>query len=411
MDLLNSLVNSDGHTCGKGSNQTSVTMLSSQPRRLSQDDTEALAVGLASSQPYGSPLKMLANSNPADSYTPPPSAQSHQNENIPPASFGLRLQSIEDFERENPYIPKAKKATISPPPNDTSGGGSISQFYSLCGIHGIQPDFRISEVLGEGFRAKVVLSELVEQLNHSYPSKQAAKEAVCQLAIPHLTAIPAKTSTKRKAESPAEQVDTSENWIGILLEFTQREKIASPDYLAMPTPANQWSCTCTLAFADGLSKEFGTKDLSFPSKQGAKATAAKEAVLWLREQHKLPPAGVKRPKVLAAGQTGLTQALNAFAMESTEKATQRMNSLVQRLDLHTPSYDIQASSSPSAQGGVATGYWDIAVIFDARDIEKIPRLGGRIGDVKHVFGKAKAKEACSQRVVQLLEEIQSERIS
>ena len=411
MDLLNSLVNSDRHTCANIGSQTSAMMLSSQQRRLSQGDTEALAVGLASSQQYSNSPRLMENSTPVNSYTPPPSAQSHQNENAPPTSLGLRLQSIADFDKENPYIPKAKKATISPPPKDGNGAGSVAQFYSLRDIHGIQPDFRISEVLGEGFRAKVVLGKLVEQLDHSYPSKQAAKEAVCQLAIPHLVAIPTKTGTKRKAASPVVEVDTSENWIGILQEFTQQEKLLNPDYVALPNATNQFTCSCTVTFGDGLPKVFDTSGRGFHSKQGAKATAAKEAVLWLREQHKLPPAGSKRSKVLPACQTGLTQAMNAFAMEPTEKVTVRMNKLIQSLGLHAPTYDMQASSSSSEQGGLATGYWDIAVIFDARDVEKIPRLGGRSGEVKHVFGKAKAKEACSQRVVQLLEEIEAERIS
>lgn len=180
----------------------------------------------------------------------------------------------------------------------------------------------------------------------------------------------------------------------------------------MPTPTYEWSCTCDLFFADGLPKYFGLKEAGFPSKQGAKATAAKEAVLWLREQHKLPPAGVKQPKVdpnnLPAGQTGLTQAIKAFEMEPTEKVTRRMNRLTQSLGLqHSPTYDIQASSSsPSRQAISPNGYWDVAATFDSRDVARIPRLGDRIGELKHIYGKAKAKEACSQKVVQLLEEIE-----
>lgn len=181
----------------------------------------------------------------------------------------------------------------------------------------------------------------------------------------------------------------------------------------MPTPTNEWSSTCDLVLANGLPKSFGSKDVSFPSKQNAKATAAKEAVLWLREQHKFPLADVKRPKVdpnnLPAGQTGLTQALKAFEMEPNEKVTQHMNRLVQSLGLHTPAYDLQASNFSSAQRGPAQGYWDVAVTFDGRDVAQIPKLGGRIGEVKHVYGKTKAKEACSQKVVQLLEEIELSR--
>lgn len=177
----------------------------------------------------------------------------------------------------------------------------------------------------------------------------------------------------------------------------------------MPTATSEWNSTCTVNLTNGSVKVFGLKEVSFRSKQDAKIVAAKEAVVWLRQQGKLLHPGIKRQRVdsneLPEGQTGLTQPVDAFAVQLPESVPQHMNRLIQSLGLNTPTYDIHPSTFSSGLGGVANGYWDIAATFDRRDIIRLPQLAGRIGEVEHVFGKAKAKEACSQKVVQILEEI------
>ena len=148
------------------------------------------------------------------------------------------------------------------------------------------------------------------------------------------------------------------------------------------------------------------------TKQGAKATAAKEAVLWLRANGKLPEAGIKRQKVadpqdLREGQTGLTQIMKSFGVESTTSIPQRVHERVKDLGLYTPTYDLKPSTT--ASGTTSSGHWDVAAIFDERDIAVFPALAGRIGEAKNVHGKQKAKDACCEKVLQSLELIQLSR--
>ena len=46
-------------------------------------------------------------------------------------------------------------------------------------------------------------------------------------------------------------------------------------------------------------------------------------------------------------------------------------------------------------------------MFDARDVAADPRLAGRLGEVKGLFGKEKAKDACAEKVLELLRDIRS----
>lgn len=100
--------------------------------------------------------------------------------------------------------------------------------------------------------------------------------------------------------------------------------------------------------------------------------------------------------------------LSGFGVEQTASLPQRMNEMIQALRLHTPSYDLKPSTT--ASGDIAgSALFDIAALFDERDIAQEPRLAGRVGESKRVLGQKKAKEACSQQVLELLERIQRDR--
>lgn len=198
MDLLDSLVSSDGRTCSQVLREMATNLLSSsQEQSLRQ--THPHAIGSAT----------MAEG-------PPPSAQPHQDENMPKSSYPL--QPLGEFEIENPYTPKPKLVPIQ----GKATTETIPQFYQLCQLHGIQPVVTESEVYKGAFTAKVVFGTKVEEVTYPYSSKRAAREAVCKLAIARLPSIEnaQKVGTKRKVSYTDEvvpQLDTSENWIGILL--------------------------------------------------------------------------------------------------------------------------------------------------------------------------------------------------
>ena len=180
-----------------------------------------------------------------------------------------------------------------------------------------------------------------------------------------------------------------------------------PEFNEFATQTYPAQFACTLTIADRPSEPFGSETL-FLTKQGAKATAAKEAVLWLRDNGGLPAVGTKRRKTLDVsslgdGNTGLTQILGSFGVEEKAPIGQRVHEKIVALGLHSPIYHLAPSTVSSGQAMPTTGFWDIAATFDERDVAAKPKLAGRIGEAKHVYGKQKAKEACYEKVLQLLE--------
>ena len=119
---------------------------------------------------------------------------------------------------ENPYVPQGPKRKLVPI-EDRLTTESIPQFHERCQAHGIQPTFTTPEVSKGNFTAKVVFGSETEEVTDVYPSKQAAKVAVCKKALARLPPPEAKAGKKRKVEYTdvtVPQLDSSENWIGIL---------------------------------------------------------------------------------------------------------------------------------------------------------------------------------------------------
>lgn len=179
----------------------------------------------------------------------------------------------------------------------------------------------------------------------------------------------------------------------------------------------QFVCTVSIA---GSETQIGADLGPLPSKKDAKAAAAREAVLFLRAQGKLPETPSKRqqttslPAPVLPGHTGLTQAVQHIDFDGSPKTTlpQRVHLLTASLGFNTPR--LVAKLSLSGTGEPIPGnssFYDVALYFDERDTSAEPRLRGPIGQVERVHGKDKAREACYGQVLTLLEAIQSERSS
>lgn len=156
-------------------------------------------------------------------FTPPPSGQGPNDEDMPPFQSGFgamaNLQDIADFDRENPYNPKGPKPKLIPLPGSNWNAENIIKFAQLCDSHAIRPDFTFEEAWPGVFKAKVAFGSKALETSAIYPSKKQAKEAVCKLAMAELPVPDKKAGSKRKSSemiggSPA--VDKSENWADIL---------------------------------------------------------------------------------------------------------------------------------------------------------------------------------------------------
>ena len=217
-DLLNSLV-----VRQNGKIVSASQALDEQ--RSSQKDMAAAVSSPLSSQELNLPFRdNTFNDIEMNPFTPPPSAQGGNDENVPPKSgFGgmANLQNIADFDRENPYDPLAKRKLV---PLDGSKWNSdnIVKFHNLCQSHGFAPDYTYSQsdTTPYRFNAKVVFGLNTEQTSEWYSSKRQARDAVCKLAVERFPPIDQKAGTKRKSSGLAcasSSVDKSENWVGILV--------------------------------------------------------------------------------------------------------------------------------------------------------------------------------------------------
>lgn len=190
-----------------------------------------------------------------------------------------------------------------------------------------------------------------------------------------------------------------------------------PEYQDFAWEALPLRFGCTVAIADSTSESFGGQEkLLHPTKKAAKKAAAREAVLWLREQGKLPSTPTKRKKITDptpapghSGSTGISRSLSTLSTDSHVPLpfSQRLHFLIASLGFQQAWWDLRPSLVQPIPGNMA---WDVAVTFPEHDVETEPRLGGRLGQVWGVHGKANAKAKCCENVLPLLEAIQAERM-
>ena len=154
--------------------------------------------------------------------TTPPSAQVDRSPVLGGGDGYAGLQSMDDFEKENPWTPKQKlipvKATKVKPE-------SSIRFNNLCVKHFIVPDFTYDMPAETCFSVTVQFGDMSAEAIGPYSSKKHAKEAVSKVALPQMEAFHDKESKKKRKGSEALQspssrtsaaVLNSENFIGLL---------------------------------------------------------------------------------------------------------------------------------------------------------------------------------------------------
>jgi hypothetical protein len=203
-------------------------------------------------------------------------------------------------------------------------------------------------------------------------------------------------------------------------EYCQGKKLPQPIYQEYVTESNPVQFVCSAQISQSPQTPFGMGTGPFSTKKDAKVAAAKEAVCWLRANNHMrqpPPKRIKverdSPPVTLPDRTSLTQAVQDVDLNLHQKDSQpltsRLHDLVAVLRLRCPRFVATPCKTPSGAAAVpGMAVYQAALHFDEYDSKRIPRLAGPIGRVDGIYGQKKAKEACYEQAVQLLEQIQSE---
>lgn len=355
-------------------------------------------------------------------FSPPPSGQPGlADENVlslGTSGFALNLQDIDDFEKENPYHPPGQ-GLVPLQSNKISVENTI-KFQHFCDKLRISPNFEYEQPWPMNWKAKLVIGTETIETTEVYPCQKQAKEALSKLALERLPSLnlSAGAGMKRKVDdSTVSPVDKTENWIGLLNENFQRMKRYAPSFQDLCTESTPFRFSCAVSLNGGPLEPF--QGGLFSRIQDARAGAAKLAVEWLRDQ-RIMTTPVKRQKQdsPSPSHTGATQAVEAVglgadhspATDSPSSSRQRLHLLVASLGFMQPVWQVQQSELAGKPVGANVRIYDAALRFSADVIAREPGLAGPIGQVEQVFGLNKAKEACCDEALKVLEEIKQRRI-
>lgn len=211
--------------------------------------------------------------------------------------------------------------------------------------------------------------------------------------------------------------------MALAVDHAQAKHTPLPEYTEARSFTIPIQFACKVRIADGPLTPFGSDDDLYPSKQEAKRAAAREAVLWLRDQCKMPAALLfKRQRTedtqspLRPDQTGLTQVMNDVDLPTSDTTPlpQRVHEAVAALGFSPPIWKTRPSMPPPGtvlqpeQSGGA--FVCMAVHFSDRDVESEPALAGTVVKVDNVFGKKKARELCCRELLHVLDQIKGKRV-
>ncbi|KAF2206087.1 hypothetical protein GQ43DRAFT_436507 [Delitschia confertaspora ATCC 74209] len=322
--------------------------------------------------------------------------------------------------------------------------------YQKCQALGIaNPEVEFTGKSEEGWGVELSIAGERVVVENVYASKREAKEVGCGLAIVVLERLVEEGKVKGKGKGKGERKRGEEeevveewneqNWIGRILEYQNALSAPKPIYtefilgtkfcceLSLPTttssPSSPPTSTSPLTF--------GSQTVLFTSKKAARQNAAKEAVQYLKAQGLWPEENgdgtiKKRRKKVETSSPGWSsrdklttdetptllpsspfQIRSNFSTPSTpiqnpSTYTSLALTLAHSLSLPPPEYVFQ----PSPNNLEASGFYTLACYFK----DPTGEHSGPIGEVRHVFGKRKAKEECARLVVGYLEEVRKMRV-
>lgn len=169
----------------------------------------------------------------------------------------------------------------------------------------------------------------------------------------------------------------------------------------MPQIQPRFKCTVVISES---SQHFGGT-ISFSKKKDAKRHASKQAVDWLIENKFMPTDGsvkfAKLPPPPVTKTIGPIQPATSSPNASPKPAISyagQVPELCVRLGFNMPTYRITKHKETSA-------FWDGYAYFGGD-----PRIEGKVGEVKNVFGKGNAKEQIAMEVLSFLRNIERQRM-
>ncbi|CAD0087898.1 unnamed protein product [Aureobasidium vineae] len=367
----------------------------------------------------------------APTSSPPPSSLASSSQ-IP----GLDLLSAAQFDAQvaarraapSPNTPASKRPKLDTPGASSSTaprtllpskprGDSAAKVNDMCQIRQLRTDYDFEENPPYAFSATLRLLDGDQEIQSfeapgTFGSKKAAKEKAAEMAVTWLEKHPVpKKGQKDAALLPlaATKVDPSENWVGVLHEFCQGRGIDQPEYSIYELGPQRFGATCTI-----LSQTHHDQNAAFSSKKIAKTSAARAAVLALREEgvlikHFAHARSMVAPAVPAFGTPLPPPTVPVVASTpkvqptpSPPSASSLVPTLCAELNIAPPTYKLVQTST------LTPDFWDGEARFD-HAVE--PCLCGAVGRVERVYGKKNAKDKVVQQVLEVLEEVKQQRMA
>lgn len=324
----------------------------------------------------------------------------------------------------------AKMAQIPPGMTPTPLGTRSSEHimalnnrYQALGIAQPQFEFEGRSELGWTVRVAFPGLEDIEVLQNipsqgRFSSKGEAKEALSKVALDLLNKLEAEGSLQ--ASSRYKRLDSStngiqpnqpptevtENYIGQLLEFQRACHGPQPSY-ANYQQGTRFAC---LVHLDGIdASPFGSLSSLYSTKKAAQQAAASKAVQYFKDQGIWPETvssvgGIRKRKAtiqpsLPPSSSSPTSSTPLPPAADSSFAS-RVTTLSTRLSLGPPSYAFTPNPS-------APEFLSAACFFNQTGLS---HLRGPLGEIDRAFGKKQAKEACAQRVLDILLDEEKARI-
>ncbi|KAF2713575.1 hypothetical protein K504DRAFT_462088 [Pleomassaria siparia CBS 279.74] len=294
----------------------------------------------------------------------------------------------------------------------------LHEKYQSLGIGG--PEFVYEGDSSWGWKVKTTyLGEILDG-GSVFTSKQEAKEALSEKVLKVVLLAeeegrvkkPEKRSRERAniEQKEKERKEAGVNWSGQLLEFQRANNSPQPTYTDYQLGT---SFTCLLTI-DGLAdhpEPFGDQTALYSSKKAARQHAAGCAAQYFKERGLWPEGvaamgGIKKKKKIPAtlvpiSSSSPTAAHGSATMPVATAGTsyaQQAAAIATSLSLTTPEWRFTSEDS-------APDFHTVSCYF---------RNGGPhagpIGEVRHVFGKKKAKEECAKRTVEYLVGVREQRL-
>jgi hypothetical protein len=174
---------------------------------------------------------------------------------------------------------------------------------------------------------------------------------------------------------------------------------------------SRFSCTSVLVES---SQPFGDT-VSFTKKKDAKQYASKKAIDWLIENNFMPPNGVKFPKSNALSQTLPNPEVTSSKVTNT---TIEIKEITTESPVQTPKGASFASKIPELCTllGFTVPKYEITRVSEQAPLYSgyahfngDPRIEGKVGEVKDIFGQKNAKEMIAETLYAFLKDIERQR--